>query len=244
MSSRYAVAGLAAFCLSTFCLSMPAASQEPGAARYTVSVGGLTAGKLTLAARHEGASYVLTANSASSGLAGLFRSFTLTSRTQGRQSNGRLSPQRYSAEAKGAREGRGAEIAYDGGVATVISADPPEPDAPKVDPTQHKGVVDPLTGLYSVLRDTTPAAACQVDLKMFDGHRVNRVILSSPKADGEGLTCQGLYRRIDGYPAKELAKRPESRFSVTYRPIAGGMLRVTEVTVDSLFGLARVIREE
>ncbi|RGP35334.1 DUF3108 domain-containing protein [Pseudotabrizicola alkalilacus] len=232
------VAGLAALSLST-----ALSAQESNVARYTVSVSGLTAGKVTLTAQHEGARYVVSSNSASAGLAGFFRSFTLISQTQGTERNGRLIPQRYSADAKGARQGRGAELAFDGGLATVIKADPPEPDVPVVDPARHKGVVDPLTGLYSVLRDTTPATACQVDLKMFDGHRVNSVTLSSPQADGDGLTCRGLYRRIDGYPAKELARRPETSFIVTYRPVEGGVLRVTEVSVDSAFGLARMIRD-
>ncbi|MDR7123719.1 DUF3108 domain-containing protein [Pseudotabrizicola sp. 4114] len=239
MLPRCVVAGLAALSLST-----PLLAQESNVARYTVSVSGLTAGKVTLAAQHEGARYVISSNSASAGLAGVFRSFTLASRTQGTERNGRLIPQRYSADAKGARQGRGAELAFDGGVATVVRADPPEPDAPVVDPARHKGVVDPLTGLYSVLRDTTPATACRVDVKMFDGHRVNSVTLSSPQADGEGLTCRGLYRRIDGYPARELAKKPETAFTVTYRPAEGGVLRVTEVSVDSAFGLARMVRDD
>ncbi|MFN4130688.1 MAG: DUF3108 domain-containing protein [Paracoccaceae bacterium] len=233
-----AIAGLVALCLAT-----PVMAQEADAARFTVSFGGITAGKMTLAARHEGTSYALTSQSVSSGLAGLFRSFSLTSRTQGTERNGQLTPQRYSAEAKGARQGRGADLTFDGGMATVLRADPPEADAPVVDPSLHKGVVDPLTGLYSVLRDTTAAAACQLDLKMFDGHRVNRVTLSSPQANGDQLTCRGLYRRIDGYPPKELAKRPESAFTVTYRLMTGGVLRVAEVSVDSLFGQARMVRD-
>ena len=239
MLPRCAIAGFAALCLST-----PVAAQESAVARYTVSVSGLTAGKMTLAAKHEGASYAVTSQSVSAGMAGLFRSFTLTTRVQGTDRNGQLSPQRYSAEAQGARQGRGAELSFEGGVASVIRADPPEPDAPVVDPAQHKGVVDPLTGLYSVLRDTAPATACQLDLKMFDGHRISRVTLSSPKADGDGLTCQGLYRRIDGYPPKELAKRPESAFTVTYHPVEGGLLRVSEVVMDSFLGPARMTRED
>ena len=234
-----AIAGLAALCLAT-----PAAAQESDVARYTVSIRGITTGKLALAAKHQGASYALTATSASAGIAGAFQSFSLTSRTQGSERNGRLTPQRYSADAKGAREGRGADLTFSGGLATVVRADPPEDGAPLVDPAQHKGVVDPLTGMYSVLRDTTRDAACRLDLTMFDGHRINRITVSSPKPDGSGLTCQGLYRRIDGYPPKDLAKRPESSFIVTYRPMPDGGLRVTEVTVDSIFGPARVVRTE
>ncbi|MFN7053698.1 MAG: DUF3108 domain-containing protein, partial [Gemmobacter sp.] len=121
--------------------------------------------------------------------------------------------------------------------------DPDEADAPQVDPALHRGVIDPLTGLYSVLRDTTPAAACRLDLKMFDGHRVNRVTLSAPQADGDRVTCRGVYRRLDGYPPKELAKRRDSAFTVTYRLLENGVLRVAEVSVDSIFGPARMVRD-
>lgn len=238
MFARCIIAGVAALSFSS-----AAVAQDQQAAKYTISVSGLTAGKMTLAANREGAAYALTSNTASAGMAGLFRSFSLTTKASGAERNGRLIPQRYSAKAEGAREGRGAELSFKDGVATVVKADAPEPDAPTVDPAQHAGAIDPLTGLYTVLRDTDAAAACQLDFKMFDGHRISRVTVSSPQPDGDGLTCQGVYRRVDGYPPAELAKRGEFPFTVTYRPAEGGKLRVAEVSMDSLFGPARLTRE-
>ncbi|MDO8882963.1 DUF3108 domain-containing protein [Pseudotabrizicola sp.] len=238
MLPRYVVSGLIALWLAA-----PVAAQETSSAQYTISVSGLTAGKMTLAANHDGASYALTSNTASAGLAGLFRSFSVITRAQGAERDGRLIPARYSAQADGAREGRGAELAFKGGVATVVKADAPAPEAPVVDPAQHNGAIDPLTGLYAILRDADPARACQLDFKMFDGHRISRVTLSSPAAVGDGLMCQGVYRRIDGYPAEELAKRGSFPFAVTYRPAENGKLRVTEVSMDSLFGPARMTRD-
>lgn len=239
MFAKVVVAGLAALSLAPVALA-----QDQQTARYTVSVSGLTAGKMTLAARHDGSAYALTSNTASAGMAGLFRSFSLTTKASGTERNGRLLPQRYSAQAEGAREGRGAEVSFKDGIATVVKADAPEPDAPTVDPAQHAGAIDPLTGLYSVLRDTDAAAACQLDFKMFDGHRISRVTLSSPQPEGDGLTCQGVYRRVDGYPPADLAKRGAFPFTVSYQPAEGGKLRVSEVSMDSLFGPARLTRDE
>ncbi|NEX47314.1 DUF3108 domain-containing protein [Pseudotabrizicola algicola] len=226
------------------CLAAPVQAQEASELRYTISVSGLTAGKLVLAAQRGGGSYALSANTASAGLAGLLRSFSLTTRAKGSERGGRLMPQHYAAKAEGARQGRGAELAFADGVATVIKADARPGAAPVVDPSQHKGAIDPLTGLYTVLRDTDRDSACQLDFKMFDGHRISRVIVGSPQAEGEGLVCQGVYRRVDGYPAKELAKRSEFPFEVVYRPAADGTLQVAEVSMDSLFGPARMVRDD
>lgn len=239
MLLRFAVAGLL-----SLCLSMPAVAQESQTARFTITISGLTAGKMTLAATHGRGSYALSANTVSAGLAGLFRSFSLTTRVRGADKNGRLFPSTYSSRTEGSREGRGADLTFKDGVATVVRADAPNPEATPVDPMQHKDAVDPLTGLYAILADTTPDRACRTDLKMFDGHRISRVRLSAPLAEGDRLTCQGLYRRIEGYPPDEIAKRAEFPFVVTYTLLGNGSLRATEVSMDSLFGPARLVRDD
>ncbi len=226
------------------CMAAPVSAQDAEAVSYTISVSGLTAGRMALAANHDGRSYALTSNTASAGLAGLFRSFSVTTRARGSERGGRLIPQRYVAQTEGAREGRGAELEFADEVASVIKADAHRDDAPLVDPAQHRGAIDPLTGLYTVLRDTDRSTACQLDFKMFDGHRISRVTVASPQAEGEGLICQGVYRRVDGYPPEELAKRSAFPFLVTYRPAADGRLQVAEVSMDSLFGPARMVRED
>ncbi|MDO9639939.1 MAG: DUF3108 domain-containing protein [Pseudotabrizicola sp.] len=241
------LAGSAARCASlcaALCLAVPVAAQDTSVARYTITVSGLTAGRMTLAANHDGAGYALTSNAASAGLAGLFRSFSLTTRAQGRDRGGELVPERYSSQSEGARAGRGAELTFQDGLATVVSAAASRPDAPLVDPAEHRGAVDPLTGFYAVLRDVVPETACRLDLRMFDGHRISRVTLSQPVPGEGGLTCQGVYRRIDGYPPQDLAERATFPFVLRYTAGADGRLRVAEVSMDSLFGPARMIRDE
>jgi hypothetical protein len=126
---------------------------------------------------------------------------------------------------------------------TVISAaTEPDPDAPKFDPASLSNVVDPLTGLYAILRDTTPEAACDVDLTMFDGHRVSRVTLSGARAVEGGVMCDGVYRRVAGYPPKVLAERQTFAFTAFY-VAEGDVLRAQELTMDSLFGPARMTRD-
>lgn len=225
-------------------LAQPALAQTAQeAASFTVTINGLPVGAFSFAANRKGPAYAVKARASSSGLAGILRPFTLVSTARGVETDGRYSPQSYVSQSDGARAGRGGELAFKSGVPVVIKADEErEPGAPIVDPATQKGAVDPLTALYAVLRDTPREAACSLDLRLFDGHRGSRMTLSNPSATGDGVTCAGLYRRIDGYPPQELAERPTFRFSVTYQPTEGGQLRATELSLDSSYGPARLTR--
>jgi hypothetical protein len=217
------------------------ADQE--SASFSVTISGFPVGEFSFAANRKGVAYAVKARAASSGLAGILRPFTLVSTTRGVERNGRYSPQSYVSQSDGARGGRGGELAFNDGVPIVIRADEErEPGAPLVDPATQKGAVDPVTALYAVLRDVPREGACKLDLRLFDGHRGSRMTLSNPKASGDGIVCAGFYRRIDGYPAKELAERPTFSFLVTYQPIASGQLRAVELSLDSSYGPAKLSR--
>ena len=219
------------------------AQTEQESASFSVSISGITVGQFSFAANRKGPAYAIKARATSSGLAGVLRPFTLVSTVRGVEQDGRYSPQSYVSQSDGARAGRGGELVYTAGVPKIVRLDTErEPDAPVVDPASQKGSVDPLTALYAVLRDTPRTQACGLDLRLFDGHRSSRVTLSNPKAAGEGITCTGVYRRIDGYPPQELAERPTFRFTVTYQATESGQLRATELSLDSSYGPARLTR--
>lgn len=228
---------IAAMCLSL--MTVPAVAQQTD---FTITVSGLTAGTFGIAAKTDGTAYAVTSRAASAGLAGLFRSFTITSKVSGTESKGKFRPSRYSSQSDGARAGRGAELAFENDTPRVISASAArDPDAPAVDASSLVNVVDPLTGLYAVLRDTTPQAACKLDLTMFDGHRVSRVTLSGARQTEDGLLCDGVYRRVAGYPPKDLAERATFEFTALYLQ-NGDVLQAQELTMNSLFGPARMTR--
>lgn len=229
--------------LAALCLIAHAGTARAQDGAFSITVSGVKAGTFSIAANSNASSYAVTSRAASAGLAGLFRSFTITSKVSGRLSGGTFRPERYVSQSDGARAGRGAELTFAGGTPTVISAaTEPDPDAPKVDPASLTNVVDPLTGLYAILRDTTPEAACDVDLTMFDGHRVSRVTLSGARAVEGGVMCDGVYRRVAGYPPKVLAERQTFAFTAFYAA-EGDVLRAQELTMDSLFGPARMTRD-
>lgn len=233
---------LAAALTIAFCangLARPAAAENGD---FTITVAGLTAGTFQIRSTRTATEYAVSSRVASAGLAGLMRSFAVTSKVTGTQSGGQLRPKRYVAQSEGARSGRAAELVFDNGTPQVISAaQEPDPDAPKVDPASLTGVVDPLTALFGVLRDTPAAQACQLDQTMFDGHRVSRVTLSGARVTEDGVLCDGVYTRVAGYPPKDLAERKTFEFTARYTP-QGDMLQIQQLSMNSLFGPARMTR--
>lgn len=213
--------------------------------RFTASVLGLTAGRMTLGVNRKGDSYAVTGKTTSAGMGGMFRSFSVTNKARGTEKGGAFRPERYESSAEGERAGRGAELVYKAGVPEIVTLEEDHhKDAPVLDPAKQAGTVDPLTLTYALLRDVDADRACNMKLKVFDGHRLAHVTVGAAKVDGDAVICHGVYRRVDGYPPAEIAERQDFPFSVTYAALPDGRLRVTEVALDSLFGIARLTRDD
>lgn len=220
--------------------------QDDGTIRFTARIAGLTAGRMVLTPRVTGADYALSAKTTSAGLAGFFRPFVFANSVTGTEAGGNFRPRQYQARSSGGRSARETVLAYDRrGVPQVVTlVDDPRPGAPPVDPAGQGGSVDPLTLTWALLRDIPADRACQLDLRVFDGQRAARM-QQRPGAVTEGqVECLGTYSRVAGYPPEDLAKRRDFDFAVTYRPLPDGRLRVVELTLDSLFGPARMRRED
>src|SRR5690606_17911636 len=114
---------------------------------------------------------------------------------------------------------------------------PPRPPREgDIDPSTQSGTVDPLTAAFAALRDIPEAEACKLALFMFDGKRRSQVVLSTPAPSAEGVTCAGEHRRLEGFSAKEMAEKQRFPFRLHYRALGNGMLRATEVSMDTLYG--------
>lgn len=223
----------------------PAPAQDEGTLRFTARIAGLTAGRMTLTYRTDGRDYALSARTTSAGLAGLFRSFTFANSVTGTETAEGLMPRRYQARSQGGRSARETALAYDRGVPEIVTLDDdPAPGTPKVDPAGQGGTVDPLTLTWVLLRDIPADRACQLDLRVFDGRRVAQMRQRPGAKTDTQVECLGVYSRVAGYPAEDLARRRDIAFSVIYRPLPDGRLRVVELTLDSFFGPARMLRED
>lgn len=223
-----------------------AAQPAPAAetTRYSASLLGVTVGRMTLSVATGDSSYAVASQTTSTGLAGLFSPFKVTNRVKGTVSGGTFRPTRYESQGDGERAGRGAVIEYEKGEPRIIAMDEERhPGAPVLDPATQAGKVDPLTLTYALLRDIPAGESCTMALDIFDGHRAARMTLGAPETGADSMTCRGLYRRVDGYPPEDLAERQDFPFVVRYARLPDGSHRPMEIVLDSLFGAARLTRD-
>ncbi len=213
-------------------------------ATFDIEIRGLRGAFFQMTAAQEGAAYVAAAEVKSVGLASVFKRFSYTGRVEGTQSRGRYRPSGYSETADTGKKRMQRRIVYTGGRPVGVTTVPErEPKPYDVTPeTVPAGAVDPVTALYATLRDVDAGQECTTDVVFFDGTETARIRLSGRKADGSGVTCAGVYRRLAGYSDKDMKERTDFPFMLTYAPVEGGRMRVMALTLDTLFGKGRMVR--
>lgn len=210
---------------------------------YDLSIRGITLGRLTLAAEETPQRYSVAARITNSGVTRVFRRFSYRGQAQGSLDGQRLRPALYIEQADTGRRVSEVELRYAGGVPQVIRYTSPAaagPDAP--DPSTQGGTLDPLSGVYAMLRDVPPEAVCDLDVLLFDGRRQSRIAMR-PAGPAAGLpTCTGSYERLKGFTAEETARHRRFDFRLFYAPGAGGKLQVDRVVFQSLYGQSMISR--
>ncbi len=228
------------------CLGLPAApvrADQSDAAVFDISIRGISAATLSISGAVEGKSYAASGVMKSSGILGMLKRIRYDAAVNGSLSKGRFTPLRYVEKADTGKRRSEAVMAYRAGVPQVKSYNPPRPPArADIDPATQGGTVDPLTALYAVLRDVPLAEACSLKVFLFDGRRRSQVVLTAPRTSGDTITCRGEYRRLEGFSAEDMAEKSRFPFTLTYGPAAEGMVHVTEISMDTLYGKGRVIR--
>lgn len=224
------------------CLPVAAMAQSEEAV-FDIAVAGVRAGSLSLAADRSGASYAVRTALESGGVVRLLRRVRFDAAARGTEARGRYTPDSYTESADTGQRQSEVEMTYAGGVPQILAYTPaPAGGTPLVDPAQQGGTLDPATALYAVLRDLPADQACTLTARTFDGRRLAQVTLSGATPQDAGLLCQGQYRRIDGFTAKEMADRQQFAFSLIYAATGHGLLRVREVQLDTIFGKATLTR--
>lgn len=238
-------AGLALTALLALALPPVAPAQTvQDQARFDLVMKGITAGSLTFSANQQGEGYAVVGRLASSGIMAMIRRVSYDARAEGAIRDGTYIPARYAETADTGKRSSESVMEYKGGVPQVRVYNPPRDPAPwDVEAATQGGTVDPLTALYATLRDVAPGGECNRALKMFDGRRASQLTLGPPQAlEGGAVTCSGEYRRVAGFAPEDMAEKTSFPFSLTYLPGADGRMQVVEVTMDSLYGKARLIR--
>lgn len=207
--------------------------------QFDLVLRGIRAAVLTYRGAENAGSYAVSGRLESAGLAHMMRRMRYDAKVQGRRQGARFLPGRYEEEADTGKRQQRAVMAWRGGVPVVEKVLPArEAGDTDLDPATQRGTVDPLTALYATLRDVPAGEACRSDVTMFDGRRRSQLRLSAPEASAGQITCAGEYRRLAGFSEREMAERSRFPFRLTYAPAEGGMVRVVEVSMETIYGRA------
>lgn len=228
----------------TLALPLPALAQEMRQdARFALEIRGITVGELSFAGVETPQAYAVSGTVRTTGLAGMLRKMHYDAKVQGGRNSPRFAPARY--EQSGGIGSKYSEevVVWSGGLPRIERQNPPKaPREGAADPAQQRGTVDTLTAIYATLRDVAPGGECQANLTLYDGRYRMQLRMSAPQRVEGGVTCNGEYIRVAGFSAEEMAERTNFPFALHYAPATGGQMRVERVTMDSLYGSARLVR--
>ena len=223
---------------------MPVQAQTaPETDVFTMSIRGISGGTVTLARTEANGGYAVTAKIAPSGLIRRIRNFSYRGSANGRLSGGVFAPDRYEERADTGRRQSEVVLVYADGVPEVaryVSDREAAPDTPA--PETQGGTLDPLTAIHALLRDRSLAEGCAMRVVIFDGRRRSHIILE-PAASDDGTTrCTGEYRRLQGFTAREVSRHLAFPIQIVLDPLGADMLRVRQVSFQSLYGTAALNR--
>ena len=236
MWHRFAVAVFSA-CLA----ALPSHAEDPVV--FDLSIRGIRAGTLSFTGQSAEGRYAVSGRLESAGLVGLVRQVRYDGQAEGSLRQGRFTPLRYSEQADTGRRQSESVMEYRRGVPQVKVYNPPrELGSDGLDPATQGGTVDPLTALFATLRDVAPGEECNRSLTMFDGKRRSQLVLGAPAAIEGGIACPGEYRRLAGFSADDMAEKTRFPFTVRLVPGTSGLMQVEEVTMESIYGNARLKR--
>ncbi|WP_434288440.1 DUF3108 domain-containing protein [Celeribacter sp. SCSIO 80788] len=199
--------------------------------RYDIHLGALKVGQLGLAADETARDYAVTARFRDAGLMAALVNIRFAATVQGKVQDTRFRPLRYEEDIDTGRRQSRVRLAYDNGHPQVVTYEPSAPLLIRL-ADQH-GTLDPLSVLYTLLRDSPQP--CATTLNLFDGRRRSAVTLS----EMQDLTCQGRYSRIAGFSAEEMAERRTFPFTLHYAR-QDGTYRLIAAEIETLWGTARL----
>ncbi|SNS21570.1 DUF3108 domain-containing protein [Tropicimonas sediminicola] len=214
----------------------PLAAQEEQAV-FDVSFAGIRGGTLSIGGAERDGQYTAAAVAESSGLVGGIYRLRAEARSSGRVSGNRYTPAAYDEATRERGESKTKQIRFPGGIATVTQ-DPPDTKRKDwhAEGKDHPGVVDPMTGLFALLRSRPAGLACDLDISTYDGREVHRIKLSGGRQEGDRFVCPAQYIRVDGYKPKDLADTSFRNFEVTYDTSRGDLWPVVEVRARTSYG--------
>jgi len=232
-----------------------AAEDRRDSAPFAVSILGLRVVELRLAgAESPSGAYAARVVIGTTGAARAIARVRFEAEAAGLRRGGDWRPVRYVESADTGRRQSAARLSFADGAVQVLSAAPDLPAetaghaaaAPDdgvllpVPAGWNIGAVDPMTALYAAMRDLAPGEDCALDLRIFDGTRASRVRIA-PSGDGH---CRGEYRRVGGFPARDMAERAAFPLVLMRADRGDDWQRRVRAEVATLWGTAVLVRDD
>lgn len=225
--------GLVCLILSCLAWGMPAQAETM---RFDVTALGFKVGAFEMSAEETATRYSVSARFGTTGLVRLFRDMGFEMRASGRRLGREFFPNDYSEEVNTGRRTSSARLHYAGGVPQLTGGAVSDGEVTPLDPATQGGTLDPLTALFTVLRDQNAETLCKADMQIFDGGRRTRVVLTGRIDTGAAVTCTGQFRRIAGYPDHDLETRGVVPLTIRYAPGDNGRMRAQSALLRTSYG--------
>lgn len=220
-----------------------AASERREQATFDLELRGVRAGSITFSGAANASAYSAAVRLQSSGLVSLFRRIRFDGQAQGRLVSSRPVPSRYQDSFDNGRRETAVAMEFRNGAPSAVTLTPErEPSTYDIAYAAQNGVVDIVSAVFAVFRDTPREQVCNMDLAMFDGRRRTQLLVSAPAANGNRVSCAGEYVRVAGFPPSEMAERTRFPFTLTYEPGSDGLMQLREIRMESTQGTGRLIR--
>ncbi|AHM04150.1 hypothetical protein roselon_01784 [Roseibacterium elongatum DSM 19469] len=231
---RCVLAGLAGLVIA---MAPQAKAQDNFA--FDVIYGPLTVARIAVAHRESGNAYAVGANIRATGLAAAFARVNFRLNAEGVFGSPRLSALSYRETVDTGQRQSAVDMIWRGGTPVVRSQQ--AGTATPVPPSRAQGSVDPLTAMYRLARARPENQLCNWSASIYDGARLASVTVGSPRRSGDVITCNATHRRLEGFPADDLARHPHFNFTATFEPV-GDLWHLTEVASPTIYGTVRIVR--
>jgi hypothetical protein len=195
-------------------LPLPAKAQTGFDATYTLSMAGISIGKLNWRAQINPNDYTLQASGRTSGILSVLVNGEGNVSLKGTMRDGRSQSATWSSKVTSRDELSIVTMTFEAGKVRDLKViePPPESDRVPINEAHKNSVIDPLSGFLipAVAGDPLQPAACRRDLNIFDGRRRYDIALTFRRIDkatpekgynGPALVCAARLSPIAGHRA-------------------------------------------
>ncbi|MEL7281602.1 MAG: DUF3108 domain-containing protein [Pseudomonadota bacterium] len=221
------------------CVAVPSLAEQSSMS-FDVRLLGARVGIFSIAANESRGGYSARSKFTTVGLVGALKRMEADVTVQGRVAGGRMMPVNYNEAIDDGTRVTDVVVKFAPGLPRLVSGDTGSKAAPATG-SALSGALDPLTGVYVLLKDQDPSdVTCKFSANIYDGHRLARIDLIRAETRGDGKTCHGTYRRVSGYSSSE-SRSKVVPLAIDYVP-HDDRLRAAQVRVETRYGPAVVKR--